>query len=126
LFAALRPVQVSKHTESSSPTMSLRPAQYASILYHFTNSVIAWVLPSGRPPTLSRCFKCQQGRVPYTHYSRYKNKNPRVFSPGVLWSCFGYFLSVTCSFARPRLRLPTIIAIANQWPRGGHEACLFG
>jgi hypothetical protein len=31
-------MQVSKHTESSSPTMNLRPAQYASILYLFTHS----------------------------------------------------------------------------------------
>jgi hypothetical protein len=31
-------MQVSKHTESSSPTLNLRPAQYASILYHFTHS----------------------------------------------------------------------------------------
>jgi hypothetical protein len=31
-------MRVSKHTESLSPTMILRPAQYASIRYHFTHS----------------------------------------------------------------------------------------
>jgi len=58
------------------------------ILYHFTTSVFTTSLPSGRPPTLSRCFKCQQGRVPYTHFfESLKTKNPRVSNPGVLKVC---------------------------------------
>jgi hypothetical protein len=80
------PMQVSKHTESSSPTMSLRPAQYASILYHFTNSVIAWVLPSGRPPTLIADV-LSASRVAFPiHTVCYKMKNPGVLSSRVLWS----------------------------------------
>ena len=74
---AMRPYSTSKVERNQF-------ALYATIL---RISVFTTNLPSGRPPTLSPCFKCRQGRVPYTHYfESLKTKNPRVFNPGVLGS----------------------------------------
>ena len=51
----------------------------------FTNCVIATVFSSSGPPSLiARCFKCPAGSRSLSHVVQ--NKNPRVFSPGVLWS----------------------------------------
>lgn len=49
ISTALLPMQVSKHTESSSPTMNLRPAQYASIRSVFSHTTRSASHPRGRP-----------------------------------------------------------------------------
>jgi hypothetical protein len=53
-------MQVLKHTESSSPTMSLRPAQYASIHSVFSHTTRSASHPRGRPHSQ---FKVLPARV---------------------------------------------------------------
>ena len=60
ISTALRPMQVLKHTESSSPTMSLRPAQYASIHSVFSHTTRSASHPRGRPHSQ---FKVLPARV---------------------------------------------------------------
>ena len=60
ISTALRPMQVSKHTESSSPTMSLRPARYASIRSVFSHTTRSASHPRGRPHSQ---FKVLPARV---------------------------------------------------------------
>jgi len=54
---------VSKHTNKVSSVVCLE-GKCASILWNFTNCVVATVFSSSRPPTLQQCLVCLQGRVP--------------------------------------------------------------
>ena len=49
-FNTLRPMCVSKHTNKVSSVVYLE-GKCASILWNFTNCVVATVFPSSRPPT---------------------------------------------------------------------------
>jgi hypothetical protein len=86
---------VLKHSTWMNP-LALRP-ENALIRYHFFIHTRI-IHPVGRP--FAPCFECG-ARTSFPVYSHLLMKNPRVFNPGVLWSCCVMYVYFTRSSMDP-------------------------